>query len=154
MKSVQRRRLEGKDKLERPPCMQTAPLTYILTPSSCLGSLVITTDFPFCKTHGVELDTHHHHHYHPSMPEGSGPRATLTCPNDDLILGPLKRINPFKVLGLPVSENQENVGYGYQGGKREGWINWEIGSDVYTLFYIKVIIRTYCIPWGTLLNTL
>ena len=88
------------------------------------------------------------------MLEGSGPRTTLTCPDDDLILGLLKKINVFKVLGLPVSENQENVGYGYQGGKREGWINWEIGDDIYTLLYIKVITRTYCIPQGTLLNTL
>ena len=67
------------------------------------------------------------------MPEGSGPRITLTYPDDDLILGPLKKTNAFKVLALPVSENQENVGYGYQGGKREGCIKWDIVDDIYTL---------------------
>ena len=39
-------------------------------------------------------------------------------------------------------------------GKGRGGINWEIGIDIYTLQYIKWIIRTYCIAQGTLLNTL
>ena len=29
--------------------------------------------------------------------------------------------------------------YGYQGGKWQGGINWEIGIDIYTLLYIKQI---------------
>ena len=29
--------------------------------------------------------------------------------------------------------------YGYQGGKSGGGINWEIGTDIYTLLYIKQI---------------
>ena len=33
-------------------------------------------------------------------------------------------------------------------------INWEIKIDVYTLPYIKQIMRTHCIAQGTLLNTL
>ena len=43
------------------------------------------------------------------------------------------------------------VARGY--GGREG-INWEIGTDIYTLLHIKQIIRTCCIAQGTLLNTL
>ena len=38
-----------------------------------------------------------------------------------------------------------------------GWgvgINWEIKIDIYTLLYIKQIMRTLCIAQGTLLNTL
>ena len=30
--------------------------------------------------------------------------------------------------------------YGYQGGK-EGGINWEVGTDIYTLLYIKQITK-------------
>ena len=30
-----------------------------------------------------------------------------------------------------------------------GGMNWETGIDVYTLPYVKWIIRTYCIAWGT-----
>ena len=35
--------------------------------------------------------------------------------------------------------------YGYQEGKEQGGINWEIGTEIYTL-----LIKTYCIAQGTL----
>ena len=40
-------------------------------------------------------------------------------------------------------------------GKGEGEINWKIGIDIYTLLYIEdIIIRTYCIVYGTIVNAL
>ena len=45
--------------------------------------------------------------------------------------------------------------YGYQGGTGRGGINWEVGTDIYTLLYINTpLIRTYCIAEGPLFNTL
>ena len=41
----------------------------------------------------------------------------------------------------------ENKLNGYQG-------SWEIGTDIFTLLYVKQIIRTYCIAQGILLSTL
>ena len=31
--------------------------------------------------------------------------------------------------------------YGYQGGQREGGINWKFGINIYTLLYLKQIIN-------------
>ena len=38
--------------------------------------------------------------------------------------------------------------YGYQRGKGEGGITWEIGSDIYTLLYIKQITNKD-LPYST-----
>lgn len=81
------------------------PLTRVLTPSSCFGLLVTAIDSTSIKPNRVELDTQHYHH--PSMPGGNGPRVTFTC-SDGLILNLLKKMKTFKLLGLPISENQEN----------------------------------------------
>lgn len=43
----------------------------------------------------------------PSTPDGNGLRLTFTC-SDDLILNELEKMNTFKFLGLPTSENQGN----------------------------------------------
>ena len=39
-------------------------------------------------------------------------------------------------------------------GRGVGGMNWEAGNDVYTLLWIKWLIRIYCIARGTLLNAL
>ena len=47
--------------------------------------------------------------------------------------------------------------YGYQGGKGEGGMNWEIGIDTYTLLIVcikQTIEGNICIAQGTLLNAL
>ena len=31
--------------------------------------------------------------------------------------------------------------YGYQGGEGGGGINWEIGTDIYTLLYIRQVVN-------------
>ena len=58
------------------------------------------------------------------------------------------------------TQQKQSHGYrkqtsGYQGISEEG-INWEIGTDIYTLLYIKqkVLIKTCFIAQGTLLNGL
>lgn len=51
----------------------------------------------------MELDTQHDRH--PSVPAGSRPRDMFTY-SDNLILSQLEKMNTFKLLGLPKSENQ------------------------------------------------
>ena len=43
--------------------------------------------------------------------------------------------------------------YSYQ-GMRKGWINCEVGIDVYTLLHVKQMVNNPLIAQGTLLNTL
>ena len=45
--------------------------------------------------------------------------------------------------------------YGYQGERVGGGINWEVGTDIYTLLCInQIAIKELCIAQGTVLNTL
>lgn len=65
------------------------------------GSLLISTPI---KPVPVELDTQRDQH--PSVPAGSRPWDMFIY-SDNLILNQLEKMNTFKLLGLPKSENQE-----------------------------------------------
>ena len=45
------------------------------------------------------------------------------------------KINLFKTE-IELQMLKKNI-YGYQGGKGEGRLNWEIGTDIYIPLYIK-----------------